>query len=113
MSTEVTVPSNDDKNIAVITHLAGICLSIIPGLVVWLLKKDENAYLSTQAKEALNFQITMLLIFFICKVLMWVLIGFALLPLAWVLDLVLCIFAAVATSKGEQYKYPFTLRLIS
>ncbi len=109
----VTTPSNDDKNIAVITHLAGAMFSVIPGLVVWLLKKDESAYLSEQAKEALNFQISVLLIYAICWVLAFILIGFFLMFLLWIADIIFCIIAAVATSKGETYRYPLTLRLIS
>ena len=109
----VTTPSNDDKNIAVITHLGGALFSFIPGLIVWLLKKDESHYIGEQAKEALNFQITVLLIYAISWVLMFILIGFVLMFLLWVANIVFCILAAIATSKGETYRYPFTLRLIS
>jgi len=59
MSTEITIPSNDDKNIVTITHLGGILFSFIPSLVVWLLKKNDSEYIAAQAKEALNFQITL------------------------------------------------------
>jgi uncharacterized protein len=106
-------PSADDKNIAVITHLAGIFFSIVPGLLVWILKKDDSAYLSSQTKEALNFQITMLLAYFISSVLVVILIGFLLMGLVWLINLVFCIIAAVETSKGAPYRYPFALRLIS
>ena len=113
-TTEVVItPSNDDKNIAVITHLAGALFSFIPGLIVWLLKKDESPYLSEQAKEALNFQISVLLVYFVCWVLAFILIGFFLMFLLWVANIVFSIIAAVATSKGETYRYPLTLRLIN
>lgn len=108
-----SAPSNDDKNIATITHLSGIFFSFIPSLIVWLLKKDDNAYLSAQAKEALNFQITVLLAQFVAAVLLVILVGFLLLAIVWVLNVVLCIIAAISTSKGETYRYPFALRLIS
>jgi len=111
--TEIIVPSNDDKNIATITHLGGAIFSFIPALVVWLLKKDDNAYLAEQAKEALNFQITILLAQFIAGLLMWLLIGFLLLPLIWLANIVFCIIAAISTSKSETYRYPLTLRLIN
>ena len=109
----VTTPSNDDKNIAVITHLLGAIFSFIPGLIVWLLKKDESPYLSEQAKEALNFQISVLLVNFICWLLAFILIGFFLMFLLWIANIVFCIVAAIATSKGETYRYPLALRLIS
>lgn len=118
MTTEMSVPnsqvpSNDDKNIATITHLAGTIFSFVPSLVVWLLKKNDSEYLASQAKEALNFQITVLLALFIAQILMVVLIGFAFFAMIWLANIVLCIIAAIATSKGETYRYPFTLRLIN
>jgi uncharacterized Tic20 family protein len=106
-------PSNDDKNIATITHLAGTVFSFVPALIVWVLKKDDSEYLAFQAKEALNFQITILIAQLVAGVLVWILIGFLLLPIIWLLNIVLCIIAAISTSKGETYRYPFTLRLIN
>jgi uncharacterized Tic20 family protein len=113
MSTEVTVPSNDDKNIATITHLGGTVFSFIPGLLVWVLKKDDSAYIADQSKEALNFQITVLIAQFIAGVLAIILIGFLFMGIIWLLNVVFCIIAAISTSKGETYRYPFCLRLIN
>lgn len=106
-------PSSDDKNIATITHLGGTVFSFIPGLIVWTLKKDDSAYLGDQAKEALNFQITIALAMFVASILVWLLIGFILVPVVWILNIVFCIIAAISTSKGETYRYPFCLRLIN
>jgi hypothetical protein len=113
MSTEITVPSNDDKNIVTITHLGGILFSFIPSLIVWLLKKDDSEYIAAQAKEALNFQITLLLAQFVAYVLIFILVGFLLLGLIWIFNIVFCIIAAISSSKGEDYRYPLTLRLIN
>lgn len=113
MTTEIIEPNSDDKNIATITHLGGIVFSFIPALIVWLLKKDENEYITEQSKEALNFQITILLAQFIAGILVWLLIGIVLIPIIWLFNVVLCIIAAISTSKGEAYRYPFTLRLIN
>ena len=51
----IAAPNNDEKNIATITHLAGTVFFFIPALVVWILKKDDSAYLADQAKEALAY----------------------------------------------------------
>lgn len=112
-ATPSTEPSSDDKNIATITHLGGTVFSFVPGLLVWILKKDDSAYLADQAKEALNFQISILIGYIIAGVLAWVLIGFILMPLIWLLNVVFCIIAAISSSKGETYRYPFCLRLIN
>ena len=118
MNTEITTPnnltpSNDDKNIATVTHLSGTVFSFIPALIVWILKKEDNTYIADQAKEALNFQITVLISQFIAAILAWVLIGFILIPIIWILNVVFCIIAAISSSKGETYRYPFCLRLIN
>jgi uncharacterized protein len=113
MSTEITTPSNDDKNIATVTHLGGTVFSFIPGLIVWILKKDDSAYVADQAKEALNFQITVLIAQFIAGILAIILIGFLFMGIIWILNVIYCIIAAIASSKGETYRYPFCLRLIN
>ncbi len=118
MATEIIVsqdltPTNDEKNIATITHLGGTVFSFIPALIVWIVKKDDSAYLNDQAKEALNFQITMLIAQFVAGILVWILIGFILIPLVWLLNVVFCIIAAISTSKGETYRYPLCLRLMN
>ncbi len=110
---DIATPSSDDKNIAAITHLGGTVFSFIPGLIVWVLKKDDSAYLNDQAKEALNFQITIALAMFVSSILVWLLIGFILIPVVWILNIVFCIIAAIASSKGELYRYPLCLRLIN
>lgn len=107
--------SSDDRNIALITHLSGIILGFIVPLIVWLIHKDraDKGWLNAQAKEALNFQITIVIGYVICWILMWIVIGFLLWWLLWIVNLVFCILAAVAVSKGESYRYPFALRLIN
>jgi uncharacterized Tic20 family protein len=112
MAEELTIPSNDDKNIATVTHLGGTVFSFIPALIVWLLKKDD-AYIYDQAKEALNFQITVLIAQFIAGVLAIILIGFIFMGIIWLVNVVFCIIAAISTSKGEAYRYPFCLRLLN
>lgn len=111
--TDILSPSNDDKNIATITHLGGTVFSFIPGLLVWALKKDDSAYIADQAKEALNFQITVLIAQFVAGILALILIGFIFIGIIWLLNIVFCILAAISSSKGETYRYPFCLRLIN
>jgi uncharacterized Tic20 family protein len=107
------IPSNDDKNIATITHLGGTVFSFVPALIVWFLKKDDSEFIADEAKEALNFQITVILAQFFAWILAWILIGFFFIFIIWVFNIVFCIIAAISTSKGETYRYPFCLRLIN
>lgn len=110
-----TEASSDDRNVAMLTHLSGFILNVIVPLIVWLIHKDraDKAYLVKEAKEALNFQITILIGFVICWVLTFVVIGALLTPLLWLLNLVFCIIAAVKVSSEGTYRYPFALRLVN
>ncbi len=105
-------PSNDDRNLAMLAHLLGIVSGFVGALIIWLVKKDQSAFVDEQGKEALNFQITVMIGFVGSWILMFVLIGMLLMPLLLIANLVFCILAAVAASKGEHYKYPFAIRLL-
>ena len=107
--------SSDDRNIAMLTHLSGFVLSVIVPLIVWLIHKDraDKTYLVREAKEALNFQITVLIGYVICWILTIILIGIFLTWLLWIANLVICIIAAVKVSSSGSYRYPFTLRLVN
>ena len=106
--------SQDDRTLALLTHLSGIILSFIVPLVVWLVYKDrsDKDYLVEQAKEALNFQITIAIAYVACTILTVILIGALLMPLVWIVNIVFCIVAALKAKDGESYRYPFTLRLL-
>lgn len=81
-------------------------------LIVWLIKKNEHPFIDQQGKEALNFQISMTIYSIPAFMLVFVLIGFFLLALLAILDVVLVVIASVKTSNGESYRYPFTIRFI-
>ena len=103
----------NDKNISVLTHLAGIFFSFVPALIVWLLKKDDSAFIGEQSREALNFQITIVIAYMVAGVLAWILVGLLFFPIIWLANLVFSLVAAIKVSQGEHYRYPFSLRLIN
>lgn len=104
----------EDRTLALLTHLSGIILSFIVPLVIWLTNKDrsDKAWLNDQAKEALNFQITVAIAWVIAIVLSALFIGFLLYPVIWIGNLVFCILAGIKANEGVAYRYPFALRLI-
>jgi len=115
---ETTSVSAEETNWGVFAHLSALVGVIVPfgsvigPLVIMLTKGKESTFIGDQAKEALNFQITVAIAILVCFVLAFVLIGFALMAIVGLADLVFIILAAVAASKGEKYRYPFTLRLV-
>lgn len=106
--------SSEDRNLAMLTHLSGIILGFLVPLIIWLVNKDNPAksYLTAESKEALNFQLTILIGYVICWVLTFILIGALLWFIVWIVNLVFCILAAVAVSNKGSYRYPFAVRLI-
>ena len=111
-------PSNDEKQWALFAHLSALIGYIIPfgsiigPLIIWQVKKNEMPFVDDQGKDALNFQITMVIAAIVCIVLMLVLIGFLLIWIVGILDLIFIVIAAIAANNGQAYRYPFNLRLI-
>lgn len=111
-------PSADDRQWGMFAHLSALSGVVIPfgniigPLVVWQIKKDTLPFAADQGKEALNFNITMLIAAFIGFLLTFVLIGLVLLPLIGIAWLVFTILAGIKANEGVAYRYPFALRLI-
>ena len=123
-------PNAEEKQWAMFAHLSALVGGILTSgwagsigcfigpLVIWLVKKDTLPFVDDQGKEALNFNITVGIVFLALLILsivtfgiglivavpLWIIIG-----IAW---LVFTIIAAVKANNGERYRYPLTLRLI-
>ena len=99
-----------------IAHLSGIITGFIGPLVIWLINKDkaDKGCITGQAKEALNFQITVILAMIVAIILTIVSLGllFFLPMVVGVAALVLCILAGIKANEGVDYRYPFAIRLI-
>lgn len=96
---------------ALVASLVG--LAFLGPLIVLLVKGNESPYVRAQAVESLNFQITMAIAGLVSFVLLFVLIGFILLPLVGIWWLVFTIIGSVKSSGGEMYRYPATIRMVS
>ena len=112
-------PGSEDRNWAVGAHIGALIGSlfalgqIVVPLVIWLVKKDGSSFIGDNARESLNFQISMTIYFLISGALTLILIGFVFIAILVVLEVVCVIMAAIHASRGEVYHYPFSLRLIS
>lgn len=105
------VTTQDSKNIALMTWIGTIFFGFIPGLIIFLIKKDDP-YIQAQSKEALNWSITATIGWAVSFVLTFVLIGMFGFMVLGLCHLVFCIMGAVATSTGNAFKVPFAIRLI-
>lgn len=107
----------------VAAHLSGLIgvtslPALIGPLVVFLLRKDAHPFIADQAREALNFQISVLIYIVAAGVFSLATIGLGLVlvvplailaAIAWLLVVIL---AAVKANSGESFRYPLTIRMI-
>jgi hypothetical protein len=109
------IPGKETRNWAMACHLAAFSGFIIPfgsllgPLIVWAIKKDEDPFINDQGKEAINFQLTMLIGFVVSIILMFVFIGVLLIAALVVYSIVMVIIAAMKANEGIQYRYPYTI----
>ena len=103
---------SDERTWSMFAHLGGIVLGFIAPLIVMLVQGEKSPTVRRQSVEALNFQITIVIAYVVAFVLSLLLIGLLLIPLIWVATLVFCILAGMAANRGEDYRYPVSLRLV-
>jgi len=122
--------SEEERNWAMAAHLCGllwmvggtgliffplgglVLFTLLGPLIIWRTKGRSLPFVAEQAVESLNFQITVVLLGLVFLVLAVVLIGFVLLWILGVVNLVLVIVAVIRVSGGQPYRYPVCLRLV-
>ena len=105
-------PTSDEKTMGILSHILCLVAGFIAPLIIYLIKKDESAYVREHAKESLNFQITLVILYIGCIILAFLLIGFLLMAILGIGALILIIVATIRASEGKMYKYPINFRLI-
>lgn len=116
--------TSDERTYALFMHLSLLAhiplslLAIIIPIIMWSVKKDESPFLDDHGREAVNFQITLIIysvLFAILAVPIGFLtcgVGFLLAFFPYILGLVGMIKAAIAANRGEFYRYPMNIRFI-
>jgi uncharacterized Tic20 family protein len=107
------IPTQDEKNLGLIMHVLSLVgLSLIGPLIVWLIKKDESAFINLQGRELLNFQLSILIYALICVPLCFILIGIPMLFAIGIASLILTIIGLVKATEGKIYRFPLTIRML-
>ena len=116
---ETSTTSSNVRTWTVLCHASALAGFFVPWaghilgpLIVWLVKRGDSAEIDEHGRESLNFQISMLIYNLIAGILCLVLIGFVILGILHILNLVLVIVASIQASEGKLYRYPITIRLI-
>ncbi len=113
------LPSKEARQWATICHvvalvgLLGNGIGFLLGpLVVWLIKRQDDPFIDEQGKEAVNFQITMLIAAIVSVPLCFILVGFVLIVIVGILAIVCPIIGALKANEGAHYRYPLSIRFI-
>ena len=99
-------------------HLSSLVIMFLPGgniigpLSIWLFKGNEMPLVEAQAKESLNFQISMTIFFLFAFLLSYIWIGRPLILLLFLTDIIMVIWATITVYKGKPHLYLINFRLI-
>lgn len=104
---------SDEKLWATLINLGGLFFGFLAPLVGYLVLKDRGPFVRSHSATALNFQLTLLIAYFVGGLLSIVVIGFFIILAAYVLNIVFCIVAAVRANRGEWYRYPLSIPFVS
>ncbi len=113
-SPEIPKLTNEQKVLSLCTYLVPLVTNsnFLAPLIIWLLKKGEDAYTEQHAKEALNFQITYLIFAIVSYISIFLVVGIVLFPAVIITYIVFSILACVKAYKGEEYRVPVCIRFI-
>ncbi len=103
--------SQDSKNIVLLSWVGTLFFGFIPGLILYLVKKEDE-YVQDQSKESLNWSITAMMAYAVAFLLSFIVIGVFLIPIIGLCHLIFCIMGAIETSKGQLFRVPFAIRLV-
>lgn len=111
MAKGASTSHQESKTLAVTLWVLTIFFWIIPGVVFYLVKKDDN-YVADQAKEAINWGLTAFVGYIIGLILLLIIIGVVVLWAVYVVNLIFCILGVIKTLNGAPYRVPFAIRLL-
>ncbi|MFV0451181.1 MAG: DUF4870 domain-containing protein [Propioniciclava sp.] len=114
----------DDRTWAIFAHLSAVVASVLSAgwltflgpLIIHLIKRDTSPFARSAAAGAFNFALSMALVSIVGTVLsvtvVLAVIGIPMLIVGALLPIILGVVGAVKTSQGEQYVYPFQLKVL-
>ena len=111
-------PDKDARMWGMICHLMGLSGYVIPfgniigPLIIWAIKKDEYPFVDDQGKEAMNFQLTLTIVFLACFPLLFILICVPLMLALGIYALVAIVIAAIKANDGIRYRYPYSIKFL-
>ncbi|MCC7351322.1 MAG: DUF4870 domain-containing protein [Phycisphaerales bacterium] len=105
-------PNPEARTMGMLCHLLGILTGFVGPLIIWLIKKDTLPFVDDQGKEALNFQLTVLIGYIVAGATTFFCIGPFIGSAVWIVSLIFSIMGAMKANEGVAYRYPVAIRLI-
>ncbi|MFZ5439023.1 MAG: DUF4870 domain-containing protein [Myxococcota bacterium] len=105
-------PSEDEKIWGLLTHVSALVTTFLGPIIALAVKGNESRWVRAHAIEALNFNITLLIVYAVGLVTSFLFVGICLLMPAALASIVLSIVAGVNAFQGHAYRYPLTIRFI-
>ena len=107
------VSGSDARMWSLFAHLGGTFLSFLVPLVIYLVFKDRDPFVRRHSAQALNFHITLFIVYVVSIPLIFVIVGFFTLMAAAISAVVFSIIAAIAANDGREYTYPLVPQMIT
>jgi uncharacterized Tic20 family protein len=86
--------------------------TVIVPVILWVIWRDKDPYLNEMGREAVNFQLSMILYYIISFLLCFIIIGFLLITAAFIFHFTFIVIGAMQASRGASYRYPMVIRFI-
>jgi|SRR5690625_2308047 len=104
--------TNDERLLAMLIYLTSFFTTIVGPLLIWLFKRNESAFIDFHGKNYFNFIISYFIYGIVVTILMFIGIGFLLIPVVAIAAFVFTILAAVRSYNGEMYRIPFIFKIL-
>ena len=110
--------TGEDRLWGALAHFSALAMyvtgvgHIVGPMIIWLWKRDTNAFVANEAKEAMNFNISITIYMAVAAVLVLALIGIPLLILIHAFQVICIIIGGLKGSDGIAFRYPLNLRLV-
>ena len=103
--------SQDARNMAMLCHLLGIVGFVAP-LMIWLIERDKHRFVDEHGREAMNYQISMLIYGAAASLSCFAVIGLFLAPALAIVHTVLVIIGATRAQQGGPWHYPIAISFL-
>ena len=110
---QAPVSPSDARMWSIFAHLGGTFLSFFVPLVIYVVFKDRDPFVRRHSAQALNFHITLFIVYVVSVPLILIIVGIFTIIAAAISAVVFTVIAALAANDGREYTYPLAIRFVS